>query len=639
MEDRPTRDDPTNIDGALARVTLAPPEWTGRTPARKEERGSAQPAAISRRTGAKAEEAALRAALDDARADVSVEDERNFSIELARFLASRGKDLDEATSLALRALRMADGGLSSFDGTRSMTSDAELRRELSNWLESLGEAGLAAAVLRPIVESSGEPALAAAVLVRIGVLHARAGDPSGAGEAFEEAARLDAGDALALELRGTLAAWAPDVVTPSSAAVSYVDAAIRRSASNGDPLEDLLRAFEAEPTSSVATSALATLFGERGKTGAADEFLRAHGESFAVSDPKRAALVHASRRTQAIAAGEVPRALGAALDEHLDEAFEGEGASAMNDLLLRAGLHELLVARLEVAAERAPREQRAHLYEAIARFYAGALAQPARAAASYVEVVATDPGSEEGFAALRAYATSSGDETMLVEALVRVSQARGDDSDSLRLASARALELLAEERSHADLAAFARAQGERIERGPPAASSAESPQGDPPSIWSSILGGDDPTALRRLVRERFHPSHPVDREATTSARVDGVAFVRAVLAGDAFAAAAALEQIADASNLQLGPVLLSVAAERFSAIGESARGRRVAERACQADPTHPRPPPPSRPPLPGRAIGSRLPRSNARSRSSVPAACGARASPTRSSFSASSTTR
>jgi hypothetical protein len=588
VEDRPTRDDPRNIDGALARVTLAPPEWTGRTPARKEERGSAQPVAISRRTGAKAEEAALRAALEDARADVSVEDERTLSIELARFLASRGKDLDEATSLALHALRMTDGGLTSFDGARSTTSDVELRRELSHWLESLGEAGLAAAVLRPIVESSGEPAMAAAVLVRVGVLHARAGDPSGAGEAFEEAARRDAGDALALELRGTLAAWAPDVVTPSSAAVSYVDAAIRRSASNGDPLEDLLRAFEAEPTSSVATSALASLFGERGKTGAADEFLRAHGESFAASDPKRAALVHASRRTQALAAGDVPRALGAALDEHLDEAFEGEAASAMNDLLLRAGLHDLLVARLEVAAERAPRAQRAQLYEAIARFYAGALAQPARAAASYVEVVAADPGSEEGFAALRAYAASSGDETMLVEALVRVSKARGDDSDAVRLPSARALELLAEERSHADLAAFARVQGERIERGHSSASSAASQAGHPPSIWESALDAEDPTALRRLVRERFHARQAVDREVTTAARATAFALVNAVVAGDALAAASALEQIAEASNLQLGPVLLSVAAQRFSAIGEPARGRHVAERACQADPTHPR---------------------------------------------------
>ena len=587
MED-PTREDPTNIDGALARVTLAPPEWTGRTPVRKEERGSAQPAAISRRTGAKAEEAALRAALDDARADVSVEDERILCVELARFLASRGRDLDEATSLALRALRMNDGGLTSFDATWSTTSDAELRRELSNWLESLGEAGLAAAVLRPIVESTGEPALAAAVLVRVGVLHARAGDPSGAGEAFEDAARLDPSDVIALELRGTLAAWAPDVVTSSSAAVSYVDAAIRRGASNGDPVEDLLRAFEADPMSSVATSELASILSARGKTGAADEFMRAHGQSFRESDPKRAALVHASRRTQALAAGDVPRALGAAFDERLDEVFEGESASAMNELLLRAGLHELLVARLEAAAERAPREQRGHLYEAIARFCAGALAQPARAAASYVEVVAADPASEEGFAALRAYAASSGDETMLVEALVRVSLARGDDSDAARMVSARALESLAEERSQADLAVFARAQRERIELGHPAASSSDP---DPaPSIWVSALVGEDYTALRQLVRERFHPARPVDRksESRASARVTSVALVNAVLARDAFTCAAMLEQIADATTLQLGSVLLAVAAERFCAIGQDARGRHVAERACQADPTHPR---------------------------------------------------
>ncbi|MEO6420032.1 MAG: hypothetical protein ABIP39_11520, partial [Polyangiaceae bacterium] len=424
--------------------------------------------------------------------------------------------------------------------------------------------------------------------MRVGVLHARAGDPSGAGEAFEDAGRLDPADALALELRGTLAAWAPDVVTPSSAAVSYVDAAIRRSALGADPLEDLLRAFEAEPMSSVATSELASLYTERGKSGAADEFVRAHGNSFLATDPKRAGLVHASRRTQAIAAGEVPRALGAAFDERLDDVLEGEPATALNDLLLRAGLHELLVARLEAAAERASHEQKAHLYESVARFCAGALAQPARAAASYVEVVCADPASEEGFAALRAYAASSGDETLLIEALVRVSQARGDDSDPHRIASARALETLALERGQADLAAFARTQGERLE-GNAGASSSMSDPGHTPSIWGRVV--DDLAALRRLVGERFHPSRSGAREPEPRAdhsRAASEAFVKAALSGDGIARAIALEQIADGAKFQLSPVLLAVAAERLCALGENARGRQLAERACQADPTHPR---------------------------------------------------
>ncbi|MGH7328560.1 MAG: hypothetical protein ACREJX_09445, partial [Polyangiaceae bacterium] len=80
----------------------------------------------------------------------------------------------------------------------------------------MGEAGLAAAVLRPLVE--GPSAVDAATLIRVGVLHARAGDPAGANEAFEEAGRLDASAAIALELRGALSGWAPEGCSPAAAA-------------------------------------------------------------------------------------------------------------------------------------------------------------------------------------------------------------------------------------------------------------------------------------------------------------------------------------------------------------------------------------------------------------------------------------
>ncbi|MEO8878191.1 MAG: hypothetical protein ABI461_21540, partial [Polyangiaceae bacterium] len=194
-----------------------------------------------RRTGVRAEEAYLRARLEQAVQASDSEGERIARVELARYLARRDRSLDEASSLALRAIRAQD--------------DSDLRRELSGWLESLGEAGLAAAVLRPIVE--GPSAVDGATLIRVGVLHARAGDPSGANEAFEEAARLDPLAAIGLELRGALGGWAPEAISPAAAAEAYVDAAARRAAANDDPVEDLLRAFEADPTSDAAASGLA----------------------------------------------------------------------------------------------------------------------------------------------------------------------------------------------------------------------------------------------------------------------------------------------------------------------------------------------------------------------------------------------
>ena len=76
------------------------------------------------------------------------------------------------------------------------------------------------------------------VLVRIGVLHARAGDAHGAQEALGEAATLDEEDALSLELLGALATWAPDAVPLRAGADAYVRAAKRRNVA-GDAVAEL----------------------------------------------------------------------------------------------------------------------------------------------------------------------------------------------------------------------------------------------------------------------------------------------------------------------------------------------------------------------------------------------------------------
>src|SRR5450432_3932278 len=147
-------DDRPNEAGARqARATLPPPE-IGRTSDVGGELSTE--GRLTRRTGARADEAYLRARLEQAVQAGDSATERVARVELARYLARRDRGLDEAASLALRAIRTQD--------------DSDLRRELSSWLESLGEAGLAAAVLRPIVE--GPSAVDGATLIRVGVLHA-----------------------------------------------------------------------------------------------------------------------------------------------------------------------------------------------------------------------------------------------------------------------------------------------------------------------------------------------------------------------------------------------------------------------------------------------------------------------------------
>ena len=107
-----------------ARGTLPPPEWT--VPQGRASHTTLVPAPLERRAGARAEEAWLRARVEEARAANDLPATRGACAALARWLASRDRDLDEAVDLAAEALRGGD--------------DVELRRELAAWLESLGEA-------------------------------------------------------------------------------------------------------------------------------------------------------------------------------------------------------------------------------------------------------------------------------------------------------------------------------------------------------------------------------------------------------------------------------------------------------------------------------------------------------------------
>ena len=130
----------------------------------------------------------MRARAEESRAAGDASAIARTCAALARRLASRDRDLDTAVSLGTCALQAKE--------------DIELRRDVSSWLESLGDPGLAADMLAPIAGiSEKETGEAAYVLVRIGVLKARAGDGVAAAEAFETALALELDGPMVAELR------------------------------------------------------------------------------------------------------------------------------------------------------------------------------------------------------------------------------------------------------------------------------------------------------------------------------------------------------------------------------------------------------------------------------------------------------
>ncbi|MDB4944965.1 MAG: Exonuclease SbcC, partial [Labilithrix sp.] len=384
---------------------------------------------LARRAGRVAEEAQLRARLELARILGDPVEEQTFGRELAERLAARDVEMDAAVELAFRTLAAAD--------------DPELRHALVGWLEGLGEHGLAASELRKLPRPESA-ARAAAVLLRIALLHARSGDDYGAQEALGEAAELDPSDALPLELLGALGAGNPDdAAAARTRADAYVHAARRRAAA-GDASaesEDLLRAFEIDPTSPLATAALVAALQGEDRASAADEVLRAHAVALGKVDAAQALEVHARRRAAALETGDVARALAAALDEGLDASTEEPGRTAFEDLLARSSAFEPLAVHLELRAERAEGQAEAARHWAeLGRLLSGPLASPERAVAAYARSVAADPTNADALHALRAQTASS---VWLVEALVRAAlgdAAYGATTDrAARLAAARAL--------------------------------------------------------------------------------------------------------------------------------------------------------------------------------------------------------
>ncbi len=403
--------------------TLPPPEWTA---AAESERGAAgiAPSALARLSGPRAEEAWLRARVRQSRAAEDAGAVRVACVALARWLGARDRDLDEAVELAGAALRTSD--------------DLELRRELSAWLESLGEPAQAAAVLKTIASMPEvESAETAYALARVGLLRARAGSAAAAAVSFEAARSIDGGDPLPSELLATLWAWEPDVVSAAMAVEAHLDAAQRRSALKQDDAElvDLWRAFGVDPAS-VAARALSEALEARGRTAAADEVVRAHAQAIAVTDDAAAVQVNTRRRLGALAARDPVRALGAAIDEGLPRVLEGEASDAFDAVLLDVGMLDVLAARLELRAKAAPDPvERGRLFVQLGRLLEGPLGTRGEASAAYAAALAADLMNEEASRSARRLAARSdderrgGDDSRAV-AWVRACTGVGDDDGS-----------------------------------------------------------------------------------------------------------------------------------------------------------------------------------------------------------------
>ncbi|HEX4477008.1 MAG TPA: hypothetical protein VH142_18085 [Polyangiaceae bacterium] len=401
-------------------------------------------APIARRRGTRAEIASLRARLGAATRASDADAERSAATALARALAGRGVELDLATKLARRALMLGD--------------DPSLREELSSWFAALGEPGLAARTLRSLAETETGVRLAR-LLTRIAVFLGRNGDARGAAEALLHAGAAHREDAVPEELRGAIAAWSPEAVSPSDAAEAYLEAARRREAKgeSAAAFEDLLRAFEIAPFHPAAAERLAQHLGSRGRAGAADELLREHARASGA----QALAIHHSRLRDAVADGDAARALGAAFDAGLDRDFEpsdiartassdesGTSLITFDRLLLDVGLHEIVAARLELAAEALSGGERARARIAQGRVAAGPIGSGDRAADAFIDALVSDTSSEQAKALLRQQAVGSGDHAPLVEALIRVgmSGAAGGPQDPDRIFCLRELVILADQR-------------------------------------------------------------------------------------------------------------------------------------------------------------------------------------------------
>ncbi len=348
---------------------------------------------LMRFQGRTAELATLRAQCRTAKAEGDQEAEQRASAQLARALARNGILLEQATKAARRALLLAD--------------QQPLREELSVWFAGLGEASLACAALRPLLQQQSGPT-AMQTLIRIAVLSARAGDDDGAVDALSGAVKEDPSDPLPLELLGAVRFWSESSISAEKAAGYYLAAAARRQAQaeGAAAFEDLLRALEMAPGYEPAASAVAAALSSRGRDDAADEVWR----ELAGHSPDAREL-HWARLERSLALGELPRALGAAFDGGFcgpesrnilalagaASPVENLRASRVQELLWQSGLGLIALSRLALAAnsEQLGIEARAELWVRAGRAWQARFSNDDEAKRTFQEALKLLPNQRE----------------------------------------------------------------------------------------------------------------------------------------------------------------------------------------------------------------------------------------------------
>ena len=418
------------VDAERRRVTLPPPEWGREAPMSVTDAGlvaSLRTPAVPRVSGPRADFAWQTARLRDAREAKDTISERQAAIALARFLAARGMDFDAVVKLSRRALALGD--------------DPSLRTELAGWLTALGDHALAAADWAHLA-SAHLPAQASRERTRAGELLARAGQAATAAEHLRRAAENDPESPLPLEILGSLAIWAPNEVRIEVSVAAFLEAADRRSRQRDaeGAFEDRLRAFDLCPTHEGAVESVYAALSSRGRGGGADDVLRRHALALGAAG----APVHVRRLRDALVASDVPRALFAALDARLDATLEGGEAALFDDVLVRAGLLEVLAARQMLRAESRAGAERASAFLELGRLCAGPLASGERAIDAWIDALAADAGCDEARDALRGHATATRDQAPLIEGLLRA-DAAASGSISARVACSRELAAIAED--------------------------------------------------------------------------------------------------------------------------------------------------------------------------------------------------
>jgi cellulose synthase operon protein C len=358
--------------------------------------------------------AALRARMRSAQIRGDTETEATTAARLTRHLLAIDAHLDEAVAAGRRAIALRP-------------TDEDLRRIVAEVLRSLGEPGLAAAILRPVVDAACARASrdgasadqAVDGLLTLGDLLLRAGDVDGAIESFRYVTvvapeRPDGQERLAIA-RGI----APGAISSEIAARAYIGAAKKYQLAGDEArsLEALARAFEVEPKSPLAANVLADTLEEMSRFDAADAVRAEHARAIN-ENLDAAAVVHAARREKARLRGDRGGIVATVLDELVELCHRTDPGPHREVLRVDAALEEvpeLANARRRVYALLSVGGEALEGWRAVAR----AATTPEHRLEAWTEIIARDLTDESALASMREHARVSRDPVAIVDALIR----------------------------------------------------------------------------------------------------------------------------------------------------------------------------------------------------------------------------